>query len=375
MQPGGVPARFGVRQSIESRRMTSGTESFALEDEARWAAVCRRDRTADGAFVYAVSTTGVYCRPACGARLPRRSNVRFYPDGAQARDAGYRPCRRCFPDDVPAAAKQAAAIADACRHLATDDSALPLQEVAARVGMSRYHFQRVFKAVTGVTPKAYRDMHRQQRIRHELARTPSVTSAIYEAGFSSSGRFYEHADRTLGMTPTAYRRRGQGLSIGFGVGRCSLGHVLVAATDRGVCAIMLGDDSAELERQLRDRFSAASRIVADDAMSQAVDAVAACVEHPARAIDLPLDIQGTVFQQRVWQALRDIRAGTTLTYSQLAQRLGLPRAVRAVAAACGANPVAVAIPCHRVVGSDGALRGYRWGPERKRALLALEANG
>ncbi len=313
----------------------------------RWAAVVRRDRNADGLFYYAVQTTGVYCRPSCPARLARRENVQFHATCEAAEQAGFRPCKRCRPN--------AAALAEAA-------------------GMSRYHFHRVFTAITGVTPKAYAAAHRAQRVRDELSRTATVTEAIYSAGFHSSGRFYATSSEVLGMTPTNFRSGGNGTSICFAIGECSLGSILVAKRDRGVCAVLLGDDPDALARDLQDRFPRANLIGDDGEFEQFVAKVVGFVEAPGIGLDLPLDVRGTAFQQRVWQALREIPAGETASYTDIANRIGSPNSVRAVAQACAANALAVAIPCHRVVRNDGGLSGYRWGVERKRALLAKEAH-
>jgi AraC family transcriptional regulator of adaptative response/methylated-DNA-[protein]-cysteine methyltransferase len=248
-----------------------------------------------------------------------------------------------------------------------------LDVLAAAAGMSRFHFHRVFKTLTGVTPKAYAAAHRAQRVRDELSRADTVTEAIYSAGFHSNGRFYATSSQVLGMTPTSFRSGGHGASMRFAVGACSLGSILVAATAKGVCAIMLGDDPEALVRDLQDRFPKAQLLGGDTDFEHVVARVVGFVEAPARGLDLPLDVQGTAFQQRVWQALRAIPSGTTASYKDIAERIGAPQAVRAVAQACASNALAVAIPCHRVVRQDGALAGYRWGIERKRALLEREA--
>jgi AraC family transcriptional regulator of adaptative response/methylated-DNA-[protein]-cysteine methyltransferase len=341
-------------------------------DDPRWHAVERRDASADGTFYYSVATTGVYCRPSCPSRLARRENVAFHATCEEAEAAGFRPCKRCRPNQAALAERQAAAVAKACR-LIEQSAELPSLETLARIaGMSRFHFHRVFKAVTGVTPKAYGAAHRARRLRQELTRSETVTEAIYGAGFNSSGRFYAAADQVLGMTPTDYRAGGTNAEIHFAVGQCSLGSILVARSDRGVCAIFLGDDPESLVRELEDGFPNARLIGADKKFEQLVATVVGFVEAPARGLDLPLDVRGTAFQQRVWQALREIPCGSTASYADIAVRIGRPKAVRAVAQACASNAIAVAIPCHRVVRTDGALSGYRWGIERKRALLGRE---
>jgi AraC family transcriptional regulator, regulatory protein of adaptative response / methylated-DNA-[protein]-cysteine methyltransferase len=344
----------------------------SLDDASCWRAVERRDRAADGTFVYSVRTTGVYCRPACAARLPRRENVMFHVSCAEAERAGFRPCKRCRPNAPALAEAHATVVARACRLIEQAEEPPTLDDLAQAAGMSRFHFHRVFKAVTGVTPKAYIAGDRAKRVREELASRDTVTQAIYGAGFNSNGRFYAAAPGLLGMTPTQFRSGGTGNVIRFAVGQCSLGAILVAATDKGVCAIEFGDDPEALVRALQDRFPKAQLLGGDEAFERLVAKVVGFVEAPAQGLDLPLDIRGTAFQQRVWKAIRDIPAGATASYRDLAKRLGAPKAVRAVAQACGANDIAVAIPCHRVVRTDGSISGYRWGVARKRALLARE---
>jgi AraC family transcriptional regulator of adaptative response/methylated-DNA-[protein]-cysteine methyltransferase len=320
-----------------------------------------------------VKTTGVYCRPSCAARRPKPSNVRFHATREEAERAGFRPCKRCKPEEPPLAERHASAVAFACRTIEESESMPSLAELASDAGLSLYHFHRVFKEVTGVTPRQFGAAHRRQRVRDELRKSPSVTAAIYDAGFQSSGRFYAEADGMLGMTPSDYRAGGASAEIRFAIGECSLGSILVAATSRGVCAILLGDEPEELLRDLQDRFPRANLIGGDASFERIVAQVVGLVESPALGLDLPLDLRGTAFQQRVWEALRAIPAGSTATYSDVAARIGAPRSARAVARACASNPVAVAIPCHRVVARKGALSGYRWGIERKRELLAREA--
>jgi AraC family transcriptional regulator of adaptative response/methylated-DNA-[protein]-cysteine methyltransferase len=345
----------------------------ATRRDPRWAAVLRRDAGADGQFFYAVRTTGVYCHPSCGSRRARPENVQFFATGAAAERAGYRPCKRCRPDQALPNGRQAEKVAAICRWIASTGSNFTLSGLAARAGMSPYHFHRVFKAVTGLTPRAYAAAHRASRVRSGLRRGGTVTDAIYDAGYGSGSRFYETSNDVLGMTPSAYRAGGANTEIRFAVGECSLGSVLVAQSARGICAILLGDDPQALARELQDRFPRARLVGGDRKYERLVAKVVGFVDAPARGLDLPLDLRGTAFQQRVWQALRRIPAGSTASYTEIAKRIGAPRSVRAVASACAANALAVAIPCHRVVRNDGGLSGYRWGVERKRALLKREA--
>jgi AraC family transcriptional regulator of adaptative response/methylated-DNA-[protein]-cysteine methyltransferase len=341
--------------------------------DPRWAAVVARDARADGDFVYAVRTTGVYCRPSCGSRAARPENVEFHATSAEAERAGFRACKRCRPSDPARGTVQSALIAELCRYIESADQPPTLDMLARRAGVSAYHLHRLFKAVTGVTPRQYADAHRARRVRNELGARRTVTDAIYGAGFNSSGRFYGQSAALLGMTPTRFRAGGPDTTIRFAVGECSLGSILVAASDQGVCAILLGDDPEILVRDLQDRFPRARLIGGEAEFEDLVARVVGLVEAPALGLDLPLDVRGTAFQQRVWQALREIPAGQTASYSDVARRIGAPSSVRAVAHAVASNPLAVAIPCHRVVRTDGALAGYRWGIERKRTLLEREA--
>jgi len=354
---------------------TTRAQTLAISTAAdpRWAAVRARDAQADGSFVYSVRTTGVYCRPSCGARGPRPENVAFHDTPADAQRAGFRPCRRCKPEQPTLAVQQAAVVARLCRLLETDEPPPSLETLAREAQWSPFHLHRVFKRITGLTPKGYAAAHRGRRVQQALSRSGSVTEAIFEAGYNSSGRFYADAPKVLGMTPTRYRAGGADTELRFAVGQCSLGAILVARSDVGVCAILIGDDPDALARDLQDRFPRARLLGGDADFEQWVARVVGFVEAPALGLDLPLDVRGTAFQQRVWQALQAIPPGRTASYSEIARRIGAPAATRAVAQACGANALAVAIPCHRVVRNDGALSGYRWGVERKRALLAREA--
>jgi AraC family transcriptional regulator, regulatory protein of adaptative response / methylated-DNA-[protein]-cysteine methyltransferase len=356
---------------IETRQ--ADPRASARDEERRWDAVRRRDRAHDGAFVFAVRTTGVYCRPSCASRAAKRENVSFYPTAEAAARAGFRACKRCKPDKLGAPDPKVEAVKRVCERIAAAEETPKLADLAVGAGMSPFHFHRVFRKVTGVTPKAYSAQMQARRAAEGLRTAESITEAIYDAGFNSSSRFYESAAARLGMTPGAVRRGGEGAAIRFAIGQASLGAVLVAATDKGVCAITLGDDPGVLAHELQDRFPRAELTGDDPAFERMVARVVGLIEAPGQRLDLPLDIRGTAFQEQVWQALRAIPPGRTATYAEIARAVGRPKAVRAVASACAANPLAVAIPCHRVVRTDGDVSGYRWGVERKRALIAREA--
>jgi AraC family transcriptional regulator of adaptative response/methylated-DNA-[protein]-cysteine methyltransferase len=352
---------------------TALTSSHASSrDEARWAAFTARDPAADGRFFVAVKTTGIYCRPSCPAKRPNRGNVRFYATADQAEQAGFRPCKRCKPNQPSLFHQHAGKVAEACRLIETADEEPKLDTLARKVGLSPYHFHRIFKANLGVTPKAYAAAHRNKRVREELSRSATVTEAIYGAGFNSNGRFYATSSEVLGMTPSEFRTGAPNAEIKFAIGQSSLGKVLVAASDKGVCAILFGDNPQQLMRDLNRQFPRARLIGGDSAFERLAAQVIDFVEDPSIGLDLPLDIRGTAFQHRVWDALRRIPVGSTASYAEIARRIGAPKATRAVARACATNRIAVAIPCHRVVGSDGSLTGYAGGIERKRALLAKE---
>ncbi|TPN43470.1 bifunctional DNA-binding transcriptional regulator/O6-methylguanine-DNA methyltransferase Ada [Mesorhizobium sp. B1-1-9] len=346
-----------------------------VADDPRWARIVARDKSADGEFWYSVATTGVYCRPSCPSRRANPRNVQLHDTLDQASATGFRPCRRCNPDGPSLEAGNAAMVADACRRIEHSEEEPSLAELAGAAGRSAGYFHRVFKAITGLTPKDYAAAHRAARVRQGLEDGASVTAAIYDAGFNSSGRFYEKSTGMLGMTPTRYRAGGANEDIRFAVGEASLGSILVASSQKGVASILLGDDPDALVRDLQDRFPKARLIGGDRDYEALVARVVGFVEAPALGLDLPLDVRGTAFQQRVWQALQEIPVGKTVSYAEMARRIGTPNATRAVAAACAANAHAVAIPCHRVIRKDGALSGYAWGAERKRALLDREAGG
>ena len=362
-----------MRRTVSTSASTAPrTEALSLDD-ARWAAFIARDAAFDGEFFIAVETTGIYCRPSCPAKRAKRENVRFFAAAAEAERAGFRPCKRCKPNERSFVQQHSEKVKEACRLIETAEVEPKLNDLAEAVGLSSYHFHRVFKSVLGVTPKAYAGAHRNKRVREELGRSATVTEAIYGAGFNSNGRFYATSSEALGMTPNQFRAGGADAEIKFAIGESSLGMVLIAASDKGVCAIFFGDDADGLVRDLKRQFPRA-RLVGDDrAFAQLTAKVIGFVENPRRDLDLPLDIRGTAFQRRVWEALRRIQVGSTATYAEIAKAIGAPKSVRAVGRACGSNPISLAIPCHRVVGSNGSLTGYRSGIERKRALLAKEA--
>jgi AraC family transcriptional regulator of adaptative response/methylated-DNA-[protein]-cysteine methyltransferase len=345
----------------------------ATIDDPRWERVVTRDRSADGEFWYSVATTGVYCRPSCPSRRPNPNNAVLHDTLGATKATGFRACKRCNPDGAPPDSENAVLIEKACRLIEQSDDSLPLAKLAEAVDLSPGYFHRLFKAKMGITPKNYAAARRASRVREQLLNGNSVTESIYDAGFNSSGRFYEKSTGMLGMTPTRYREGGANEDIRFAVGQCSLGAILVASSAKGVAAILIGDEPDKLARDLQDRFPKARLLGADPDYERLVARVVGLVEAPGLGLDLPLDIRGTAFQQRVWQALRRIPAGKTASYSEIAAGIGSPKAVRAVAAACAANKIAVAIPCHRVVRNDGSPSGYAWGVERKRRLLEVEA--
>jgi AraC family transcriptional regulator, regulatory protein of adaptative response / methylated-DNA-[protein]-cysteine methyltransferase len=345
-----------------------------VTDDPRWAHIVARDKKADGRFWYSVSTTGVYCRPSCPSRIPNPKNVQFHRSLESAKATGFRPCKRCRPDGNSVEAENAALIAKACRIIEASEEEPSLAELADAIGRSPSYFHRIFKAATGLTPKDYAADHKAKKVRRGLTSGNTVTGAIYDAGFNSSGRFYEKSTEMLGMTPSQYRSGGTHEEIRFAVGETSMGAILVATSKKGVAAILLGDDPDELVRNLQDRFPKASLIGADRDYEALVARVVGLVEKPGIGLNLPLDVRGTAFQRRVWQALQEIPATETVSYSEIARRIGSPKAVRAVAGACAANNLAVVIPCHRVVRNDGSLSGYAWGVERKRVLLGREAS-
>ncbi len=343
-----------------------------VADDPRWARIVARDKTADGHLWYSIVTTGIYCRPSCPSRTANPKNVQLHDSLESARATGFRPCKRCDPEGHSIDTKNAALVAKACRIIEQSEEEPSLEKLADAVGRSPGYLHRMFKATISLTPKDYAAAHRAMKIREGLVSSSTVTEAIFDAGFNSSGRFYEKSTNMLGMTPTQYRAGGAKKEIKFAVGQTSLGAILVASSKKGVASILLGDDADELVRNLQDRFPKANLIGADRDYEALVAHVVGFVESPDIGLGLPLDVCGTAFQQRVWHALQKIPVGKTVSYAEIARRIGSPKAVRAIASACAANNLAVAIPCHRVIRNDGSLSGYAWGVERKRALLDRE---
>jgi AraC family transcriptional regulator, regulatory protein of adaptative response / methylated-DNA-[protein]-cysteine methyltransferase len=357
---------------MATRKPKETKAEMTVANDPRWARIVARDRTADGLFWYSVVTTGVYCRPSCPSRTANPKNVQLHDTLSAVKATGFRPCKRCNPDEYPAAGEKSAIVERACRMIEQSEEEPSLGDLAKAAGRSPGYFHRLFKAVVGLTPKDYAAAHRAAKVRKNLQSGSSVTEAIYDAGFNSSGRFYEKSADMLGMSPTHYRSGAPNEEIRFAVGQCSLGAVLVASSKKGVVSILLGDDPDALVRDLQDRFPKARLIGADKDYEAMVARAVGFVEAPGLGLDLPLDVRGTAFQKRVWQALREIPVGQTVSYADVAGRISAPKAVRGVAAACAANNIAVAIPCHRVVRKDGSLSGYAWGIARKNALLDRE---
>ena len=339
------------------------------ELQNKWQHVVARDARQDGRFVFAVRTTGIYCRPSCPSRRPRRDSVEFFPNPNEAERAGYRACLRCKPTQV---SEQARYVANARKILDGAESVVTLAELSKGVGLSPFHLQRLFKRATGLSPREYQSARRVQQVKSGLRKGDDVTTALYDAGFGSSSRLYEQAPQQLGMTPGEYRRGGAGAHIRYAIATTPLGRMLVAATERGLCAVRFGETAAVLERDLRTEFHAAEIHRDDKALREYVEPLLAAIRGENTTIDLPLDIRATAFQRKVWETLQKIPSGETRSYTDVAREIGEPSAVRAVARACASNPVAVAVPCHRVVRSDGELAGYRWGIARKKKLLERE---
>jgi AraC family transcriptional regulator of adaptative response/methylated-DNA-[protein]-cysteine methyltransferase len=340
-----------------------------MQPDLQWHQVIARDARQDGRFVFAVRTTGIYCRPSCPSRRPRRESVEFFANTQDAERAGYRACLRCKPTQV---SEQARHVLRARQMLDNAEGTLTLAALSKGVGLSPFHLQRLFKRATGLTPREYQSARRVQKIKSELRKGDNVTTALYDAGFTSPSRLYENANQQLGMTPGTYRRGGAGMSITFAIVPSPLGRILIAATDRGLCAVRFAESATELERELQTEFPAAALQRDDQALRRYVEPLLASLRGENTTVDLPLDLRATAFQKKVWEALQHIPRGETRSYTDIAREIGEPNAVRAVARACASNPVALAVPCHRVVRSDGDLAGYRWGVERKRKLLKAE---
>ena len=337
-----------------------------------WDAMSARDRSMDGVFYYAVLSTGIYCRPSCPSKRPRRENVVFFRARDAAERAGFRPCKRCKPE-AALASDPNGLVEKICRHIdAHPGEPVTLEALSQALGMSPFYLQRTFKARTGITPRAYSDSRRLDSLKAGLREGHSVTRSLYDAGYGSSSRLYERASAQLGMTPSRYRKQGSGVAIRYAVASTPIGKMLLAATERGICSVHFGDSPARLEDELRAEFPKAEITRTDRKLRDQVKAMGEIIRGNSTG-SLPLDIQATAFQRRVWEALQAIPRGATKSYSKIAADIGLPKAARAVARACATNPVAIAIPCHRVVREDGAMGGYRWGVDRKKKLLALEA--
>ena len=341
-------------------------------DDARWNAVSKNSSEADGVFYYAVITTGIYCRPSCRSKLPNRDNVEYFTTRDDAEAAGYRACKRCRPTTLSKAEETKQKIIRACRIIEESETSIKLDDLATMVDLSPYHFHRLFKMIVGITPKQYASRYQSQRFQTHLRTSPSVTEAIYSSGYGSSGSAYDKKRDQLAMKPKIYRKGAEGVTIIYGLAQCFLGWVIVAATDRGICAIEFGDDPQALPEQVQSRFPNAQMNKADSGFDTLINEVVDFIESPKDCFQVPLDIQGTAFQQQVWEVLRQIKPGETMSYTEVAERLGKPNAVRAVASACASNKLAVVIPCHRVISKTGKAGGYRWGTERKKSLLESE---
>jgi AraC family transcriptional regulator, regulatory protein of adaptative response / methylated-DNA-[protein]-cysteine methyltransferase len=369
---GSEPKRFARKGRIAASTPRRYAVNMQTELQNKWQQVLARDARQDGRFVFAVRTTGVFCRPSCPSRRPRRDSVEFFAGPREAERAGYRACLRCKPTQI---SEQAQHVLRARQLLDNAEGVVTLAQLSKRVGLSPFHLQRLFKRATGLSPREYQSARRMQHIKAGLRKGDDVTTALYDAGFGSPSRLYENANQQFGMTPGAYRRGGAGATIIFAIAPTPIGRMLVAATERGLCAVRFGESATELERGLREEFHAAELDRDDMAMGRYIEPLLANLRGESTTVDLPLDIRATAFQKKVWETLRQIPRGETRSYTEVAREIGDPQAVRAVARACASNPVAIAVPCHRVVRSDGELAGYRWGAERKRKLLQAEQEG
>lgn len=368
VEAGGTNVVVGVA----SNSVAPNTNDVFSTNEARWAAISERSTEADGTFVLAVKTTRIYCRPSCPARHAKRENVEFYETISEAESAGYRACKRCRPNEISTAQRNALAIEIACRRLEKAEAEPSLEELANEAGFSKFYFHRVFKEIVGMTPKQYARGARSPKLRSTVLAAPSVTDAAFASGHESLRQFYDNAVVAFGMAPRTFRAGAEGEAIIFAFADSSLGAVTAAFTGSGVCAVRITESAMQGQAELEQLFPAALMIPGGDDFEGLVNRVVMAIEEPTSAVGLPLDIRGTAFQQRVWNALREIPIGTTATYSEIAEVIGAPTSQRAVARACGANPVAVLVPCHRVLRADGGLAGYRWGVERKQVMLVRE---
>lgn len=360
---------------ISAAALGMKTEESEFWQASYWDAIAARDRGMDGVFLYAVLSTGIYCRPGCPSRRPKRENVVYFRNRESAEHAGFRPCKRCKPNVTPGRDGNWDLVENVCRYIdAHPSEPATLDSLSRALGMSPFHLQRTFKALTGITPRAYADSRRLLALKAGLREGHSVTRSMYDAGYGSSSRLYERAASQLGMTPSRYRKQGSGVQIRFAIGATPIGQALIAATPQGVCSIQFGDSAAALENALRAEFPKAEVSRAERELSAHFQTIRDQIRGQGTA-RLPLDIQATAFQRLVWEQLQAIPRGATESYSEVARAIGHPRAARAVARACATNPVAVAIPCHRVVREDGATGGYRWGVKRKQKLLKMERRG
>jgi AraC family transcriptional regulator of adaptative response/methylated-DNA-[protein]-cysteine methyltransferase len=356
-----------------SEQQTLLQELRTIDEEIRWRAVQTRDRRFDDVLVYGVRSTGVYCRPSCPSRRPGRPQVTYFANPDEAEHAGFRSCKRCLPRRATTHNPQVGMIMRACRIIESNtDGAIPLSALAEKVGLSPYHLQRTFKSITGVTPRQYAEAHRIEQFKSRIKDGEPIADAIYDSGYGSSSRLYEKASERLGMTPATYQRKGKGMNIKYTIVDSYLGRLLVAATERGVCAVNFGNNDEELLSMLHSEYGVGTISRDDEGLGRWVNALLDHLDGSKPRVDLPLDLQATAFQLRVWDELRKINYGETRSYAEIAEAIGQPTATRAVARACATNPVAVVTPCHRVIRGDGTMGGYRWGLERKQALLARE---